>query len=50
MEAAEHERHDREEKELESAGRNFWSPLAAAAAADGIQTNLAHPVFSAPSG
>lgn len=54
MEAAEHESHGREEKELKSAGRDFagvWSPLAAVAgAADGIQTNLTHVVLSAPAG
>lgn len=46
VEAAKHEIHGKEEKELESAGRNFagiWSPLAA-------ETNLAHVVLSAPTG
>lgn len=46
IETAKHESHGREEKELESAGRNFVGarfPLAGAiAAADMTQTNLAH--------
>lgn len=54
IETAEHESHGREEKELESGGRNFVGarfPLAAAiAAADMTQTNLAHVVLSAPTG
>lgn len=53
VEAAEHESRGREEKELESAGRNFagvWSRLAAAAAADEVQTRLARVVLSAAVG